>query len=184
MAFDHGHREEHVDDGMIMIQANLDDMSPEWCGHVADLLFEAGANDVFWIPIYMKKGRPGVMLNVLVHSTRLEAMEDIIFAETTSFGLRYTSVACHRLERRFDEVHTPWGTVRVKTGYHGGRLVEYAPEYEDCRRAARNGGVPLKMVYEEARRLWRMKEAGGAERFEPQQAGEDKNPPFGRRNGN
>lgn len=161
MAFDHGHREEHTDDGMLMIQANLDDMSPEWCGHVGELLFAAGANDVFWVPIYMKKGRPGVMLNVLIDGKRLGAMEEIIFAETTSFGLRYMNVTCHRLERRFDTVDTPWGAVRIKVGYHAGRMVEYAPEYEDCRAAAASGGVPLKRVYEEARRLWQENEKAG-----------------------
>jgi uncharacterized protein (DUF111 family) len=148
------HTEEHRDDEMIVIQANIDDMNPEFCSFVTDRLLEGGANDVYWIPIIMKKGRPGMMLNVLMHESKIEQVESIIFAETTTIGLRYMSVACHRLGREFTEVQTRWGTIQVKAAFHKGKMVQYAPEFRECELAAREFGVPLKAVYDEVRRLF------------------------------
>ncbi|TBL73988.1 nickel insertion protein [Paenibacillus thalictri] len=149
MSFDH--RDEHIDDDMLVIQANIDDMNPEFCSPVSDRLFAAGANDVYWIPIIMKKGRPGIMLNVLVQADKLEAMEQVIFTETTTLGLRYMRASCHRLGRAFYNVETPWGPISVKAGFYKGELVQYAPEFKDCERAAQQHGIPLKRVYEEVR---------------------------------
>lgn len=149
------HAEEHRDEGMIVIQANIDDMNPEFVPHVADKLFKAGANDVYWIPIVMKKGRPGFMLNVLAPYDLLEAMEQTIFEETTTIGLRYMPVVCHRLGRKSIEVDTLWGVIRVKAGYYKGQLVQYSPEFQDCERVAESNGVALKQVYDEVRRLFR-----------------------------
>lgn len=153
MEFDH--RTEHVDEDMILLQANLDDMNPEFTTYITDLLLAKGANDVYWIPIIMKKGRPGVMLNVLTDETRLADMEEIVFRETTTLGLRYLRATCHRLGRRFEQVQTRYGTITVKTGYHKGKLVQYAPEYRECEAAATRHGVPLKEVYEEVKRVFR-----------------------------
>jgi pyridinium-3,5-bisthiocarboxylic acid mononucleotide nickel chelatase len=146
------HREEHIDEKMIIIQANIDDMNPEWTSYITDKLFADGANDVYWIPIIMKKGRPGIMLNVLVDEQRLSAMESIIFSETTTLGIRYMHAACHRLAREFVSVDTEWGPITVKVGYHQGKLVQMAPEFKECEQAAKTHQVPLKMVYEEVRR--------------------------------
>lgn len=146
------HRLEHVDENMLVIQANVDDMNPEWCSYVMDRLFEAGANDVYWIPIVMKKGRPGLMLNVLSGADKLGRLEEIIFRETTTLGLRYIRAACHRLSRKFVRVDTPWGAVTVKAGYFKDELVQFAPEYKDCEQAAIQAGIPLKQVYDEVRR--------------------------------
>jgi uncharacterized protein (DUF111 family) len=155
------HPNEHLDADMVVLQANIDDMNPEWCSYVADRLFEAGANDVFWIPIIMKKGRPGVMLNVLVAQEKLAAAERVVFAETTTIGLRYMQVTCHRLSREFVPVETPWGVITVKAGYQDGRLTQFAPEFSECERAAREHGVPLKDVYDEVRRRFGNARAGG-----------------------
>lgn len=152
MAFNH--RDEHVDDGMLLLQANLDDMNPEWCSYITDLLLEAGANDVYWIPIIMKKGRPGVMLNVFVDERKAGDMETVIFAETTTLGLRYMRASCHRLGREFVAVDTRWGTVKVKAGFHQGKMVQFAPEFKECEQLARSHQVPLKLVYDEVRRLF------------------------------
>lgn len=153
MPFDH--REEHVDEEMIIIQANLDDMNPEHCPYVTDKLLEQGANDVYWIPIIMKKGRPGLMLNVLADRDKLTIMEEIIFQQTSTLGLRYFNASCHRLGRRIEAVDTPWGEINVKVGYHKGKQVHFAPEHEDCAQAARHYNVPLQEVYEEVRsRYW------------------------------
>ncbi|OXM87642.1 nickel insertion protein [Paenibacillus rigui] len=146
------HREEHTDENMLLVQANIDDMNPELCSYIGDCLFDAGANDVYWIPIIMKKGRPGVMLNVLLDERELEAVEEIIFRETTTIGLRYLRASCHRLGREFEKVTTPWGDIHVKIGYHRGELVQFAPEFKECEQAAKTHGVPLKLVYDEVRR--------------------------------
>ncbi|MBA2940589.1 DUF111 family protein [Paenibacillus sp. CGMCC 1.16610] len=145
------HREEHVDDGMLLIQANLDDMNPEWVSYIMDKLFDIGANDVYVVPIIMKKGRPGIMLNVLVEAARLSSIEDVIFSETTTLGIRYMHASCHRLGREFEQVDTKWGLLTVKAGYHQGKLVQYAPEFKECERIAKEYQVPLKLVYEEVR---------------------------------
>ncbi|SCW66562.1 hypothetical protein SAMN04487970_102629 [Paenibacillus tianmuensis] len=158
MPFDH--REEHVDDRMLILQANLDDMNPEYCSYVTDLLLEQGANDVYWIPLIMKKGRPGVMLNVLTDDEGAKRMEDVIFRETTTLGLRYLRASCHRLGREFHRVDTPWGPIQVKAGFHQGELVQFAPEFKECEQAAKAHGVPLKQVYDEVRR--RFMERGDA----------------------
>ncbi|MBU7314630.1 nickel insertion protein [Paenibacillus oleatilyticus] len=150
MPFDH--REEHVDDRMLILQANIDDMNPEYCSYVTDLLLEQGANDVYWIPIIMKKGRPGVMLNVLTDDAGAKRMEDVIFRETTTLGLRYLRASCHRLGRELHRVDTPWGSIQVKAGFHQGELVQFAPEFKECEQAAKTHGVPLKQVYDEVRR--------------------------------
>jgi len=149
MAFEHV--DEHLDEQMIMIQANIDDMNPEHCTYVMDLLFEQGANDVIWIPIIMKRGRPGLQLQVLTDQSLLASLESIIFRETTTLGLRYIPATVHRLARAFVKVQTLWGEMNVKTGYHNGKLVQYAPEFKECEQAARAYGVPLKQVYDEVR---------------------------------
>jgi len=155
MTFDH--RSEHRDDGMLLIQANLDDMNPEYVPYVTELLLEKGANDVYWIPILMKKGRPGIMLNVLAEESQLSDLEEIIFRETTTLGLRYIHASCHRLGRSFEEVETRYGSFRVKVGYHRERRVQFAPEYRECEEAARTHQVPLKDIYEEIRRAYALR---------------------------
>ena len=158
------HRNEHVDDRMLVLQANIDDMNPEYTSYITERLFEAGANDVYWIPIIMKKGRPGLMLNVLVSEERLPEMETIVFAETTTLGLRYMRADVHRLGREFVQVETEWGPITVKLGFHRGELVQMAPEFKECEAAAKRYGVPLKRVYEEVRRKYadsRKERSGG-----------------------
>ncbi|RAP76590.1 nickel insertion protein [Paenibacillus montanisoli] len=145
------HKKQHREDGMIMLQTNIDDMNPEFCPYVGERLLEAGAHDVFWIPILMKKGRPGFLLNVLTNSKRLEAMEKIIFEETTTLGMRYIWTECKRLERYWEEVGTPWGAVRVKIGVLDGKVVQAAPEFSDCEAVAKAHQVPIKKVFEMAR---------------------------------
>lgn len=159
--FEHAHAQEHVDDELVLLQANLDDMNPEWTSHVADMLFAAGANDVYWIPIVMKKGRPGVMLNVLASRELADALEVIVFRETTTLGVRRIAASVHRLGRRTVEVRTPWGPVTVKAGFLGGEEVQYAPEFRECAAIAEREGVPLKAVYDEVRRAYHQWKSGG-----------------------
>jgi len=152
VAFDH--REEHMDHNMVLVQANLDDMNPELTSFVSDRLFDVGANDVYWIPIIMKKGRPGIMLNVLVHDERVNAIENVIFSETTTLGIRYIRATCHRLGRQYFDVETRWGIVQVKAGYYQGRMIQYAPEFKQCEAIASEHSVPLKRVYDEVKRVF------------------------------
>ncbi|MFB9760588.1 nickel insertion protein [Ectobacillus funiculus] len=140
---------EHLDDQMIKMEVNLDDVSGEWLGYVMDLLFESGANDVFYTPIYMKKNRPGVLLQLLCSRKKLATMEEILFKETTTLGIRYYPLTVHRLERVFRKVETEWGSVTVKEGILAGQVVQRAPEFEECKQIARLHHVPLKKVYEQ-----------------------------------
>lgn len=138
-----------IEERLGLLETNIDDMNPEFFEHVCERLFEAGALDVFLTPITMKKGRPAVMLSVLTEPAKRAVLEQIIFAETTTLGVRYSDVSRSALQRQSIEVSTPWGEVRVKVG-RSGEQVTLAPEYEDCRRAAQASALPLKRVYEAA----------------------------------
>lgn len=140
---------DHRDDQMMLIQANIDDMNPEFCSYVMDGLFLLGANDVFLQPIIMKKGRPGYIFNVLISRELQVEAERYLFSETTTLGLRYHPVTCHRLQREFADVSTRWGTVHVKLGFLEGKRVQYAPEFVECEAIAKEYGIPLKEVYAE-----------------------------------
>jgi uncharacterized protein (DUF111 family) len=142
------HRDEHIDKDMLKVEVNLDDMSPEWLGFLLDQLLAKGANDVFYIPIYMKKNRPGVLLQLLCSLDKLDEMKSIIFSETTTLGIRYSPISVPRLERRFLKIETPWGAVTVKEGLHNGLVVQAAPEYDDCKRLAEEAKIPLKHVFQ------------------------------------
>lgn len=133
-------------DQVWVLETNLDDLPGQVIGYCFDLLFAAGALDVFTIPIQMKKNRPGVLLTVLAPEANLAALEDILFRETRTFGIRRYPVQRHKLQRAFDKVETPWGAVQVKRGWREGGLVVWSPEYEDCARLAREKGVPLRDV--------------------------------------
>jgi uncharacterized protein (TIGR00299 family) protein len=133
-----------------MIETNLDDITGQLCGYVMDKLFKAGALDVYTTPIQMKKNRPGILLSAIVPEAARPAVEMVLFQETTTFGLRMYKVARKKLERKFAEVSTPYGKVKVKVGWLDGQVRRIAPEYEDCRRIAEEKGVPLRLVYQSA----------------------------------
>ncbi|MGD8192069.1 nickel insertion protein [Brevibacillus ginsengisoli] len=146
----HQHQNEHLDESMVLVQANIDDSTPEWLGYVMEKLFRIGANDVNLLPVTMKKGRQANMLQVLCYQSLLDMVKHTLFTETTTFGLRYFPVTCHRLARRFHTAATPWGEVSVKLGYLSGERVQVAPEYDECAQIAAREGVPLKKVYQAA----------------------------------
>lgn len=138
---------EHIDSEMVKMEVNLDDMPGEWLGYVMDLLFEQGANDVYYTPIYMKKNRPGTLLQLLCSDRKIDEMKNILFRETTTLGIRYYPLSVHRLERVFVTAQTEWGPITVKKGIYGGEVVQWAPEYEECKLVAKAHGIPLKAVY-------------------------------------
>jgi uncharacterized protein (TIGR00299 family) protein len=141
-------------DRVWVLETNLDDLPAEVIGYCYDLLFAAGALDVFSTPIYMKKNRPGVLLAVIAPEALLPALEEILFRETTTFGIRRYPVSRRKLNRRPETVATPWGPVRGKLGWLEGRPPVFAPEYEDCARVAREHGVALREVYMQAQRAY------------------------------
>jgi pyridinium-3,5-bisthiocarboxylic acid mononucleotide nickel chelatase len=141
-------------DTVIRLETNLDDVSPEVLGAAMDKLFAAGALDVWFAPIHMKKNRPGVTLSVLCEVTHVEPMATLIFRETSAFGLRTEQVVRLKLERRFETVVTEFGEVTVKLGLKNGEIVQAAPEFESCRTVSEKNGQPLRLVYEAATRAF------------------------------
>jgi uncharacterized protein (TIGR00299 family) protein len=139
-------------DRVAVLETNIDDMNPEIFDHVMERLLSAGALDVFLTPIAMKKNRPATLLTVLAEPAGREALLEIIFRETTTLGVRCAEMERRCLARESIEVETPWGAVGVKLGRLGDEVVTVAPEYEDCRRVAREHHVPLRLVYEHAQR--------------------------------
>ena len=133
-----------------VLEANLDDMSPLLGGYFMEQALEAGALDVFYTPVQMKKDRPGLMLTVLCPPDRVAALTTLIFEQTTTIGLRFYQARRRVLERSFVTVDTSLGPVRIKLAKLNGRVLNAAPEYDDCQRLAREKAVPLKQVLAEA----------------------------------
>jgi hypothetical protein len=148
-------------DRVWMLETNLDDLPAEVIGYCYELLLAAGAVDVYTTPIFMKKNRPGVLLSVLAPEGALPALEEILFRETTTFGVRRYPVARHKLQRRPCTVTTPWGPVEGKLGWQEGRPPVFSPEYEACARVARQHGVALREVYLQAQRAFAREPTSG-----------------------
>jgi hypothetical protein len=136
-----------VTDEVWQIDANLDDMSPELCGPASDAVFAAGAVDVWWAPITMKKGRPALTLSALVAEAQRDAVVAAILRETTTIGVRFAPRRRIVLARELVEVATRYGAIPVKVARDGADVRNVAPEYEACAAAARAHGVPVKQVF-------------------------------------
>lgn len=134
----------------LVMETNLDDMTPELVGALMDSLLKAGALDVFTTPVQMKKNRPGVLLTVLCEMQKADELKNIIFTESTTLGIRQHPVERTVLGRRIEEVETMYGKIRVKVGTWQGRDITRSPEMDDCIAAARAQGVPVRVVYEAA----------------------------------
>ncbi|MBN1643051.1 MAG: nickel pincer cofactor biosynthesis protein LarC [Anaerolineae bacterium] len=141
-------------DRVVEVECNLDDVTGETLGYTMERLFEAGALDVWFTPIQMKKNRPAVLLSLLAPEDRVDALSMILMRETSTLGVRLFPPA-HRLkaDRRMREVETPWGRVRVKEKWLDGRRLAASPEYEDCARLARVSGESLVTVMGVARQV-------------------------------
>jgi uncharacterized protein (TIGR00299 family) protein len=137
-------------DDVVVLEATIDDMSPQLYEHVLERLLAAGARDAFLVPVVMKKSRPATMLRVLAAPADRERLATIVFAETTTIGLRWVAERRMVLAREEKRVDTPWGPVRVKIAQAPDGTVNVAPEFEDCRRIATERQVPLKMVHQAA----------------------------------
>jgi uncharacterized protein (TIGR00299 family) protein len=139
-------------DEVWILETNLDDLPAEVIGYCYDLLLAAGAVDVFTSPVFMKKNRPGVLLTVLAPEAALPAVEELLFRETTTLGIRRYRVTRDKLHRRPCTVATPWGPVEGKLAWREGQPPAFSPEYESCARIAREHRIPLREVYAEAQR--------------------------------
>ena len=132
---------------MLLIETNIDDMSPELIGYAQERLFDAGAADVWLAPVQMKKNRPGVLLSVICSVEREDAMVEIILRETSTLGVRVRPVTRHEAEREELQFESSLGPAAVKVKRLPGRPPSVAPEYEACARIARERGLPLQEVY-------------------------------------
>ena len=143
--------EEVVADGeghrVTVIEAEMDDMSPQLFGPLLDRLLATGALDAFYTPVQMKKGRPGVLLTVIAERERRTALEELLFAETTTLGVRWQEWDRTVLERQSIPVETEFGSVSVKVGKREGRVYNVQPEFDDCLTLARAASRPVKEVW-------------------------------------
>jgi hypothetical protein len=138
---------------LILLETNIDDMNPELYENLMEQLFAAGALEVYFTPIIMKKSRPGVVISALCEAKDKAAVLHKMFEESTTLGVRIIEVERHCLPREFREIETRWGKVKVKLARTSAGIVTASPEYEDCKRLAREHRVPLRQVYEEAKAL-------------------------------
>ncbi|MGD0277973.1 MAG: nickel pincer cofactor biosynthesis protein LarC [Smithella sp.] len=131
-----------------LVECNIDDMNPELYGWILDALFEKGAYDAYLAPIIMKKSRPAVKISILCGAGELKDIEEILWLQTTTFGLRVAKVRKKMLRRDFSTQLTKYGEVSVKNGYFRGKKIKSKPEYEDCRKLAGEKGVGIKDIYD------------------------------------
>lgn len=129
------------------LECNIDDMNPEFCEYISEKLFKSGASDVFFTSVIMKKGRPGIVLNVICETESADTLKNIIFTESTSLGIRTFPFRKDTLVRKFETIHTTFGEVRIKRSYFEEKEVSAKPEYDDCKKIASDTGIPLKEIY-------------------------------------
>ncbi|TWD95762.1 hypothetical protein FB550_112124 [Neobacillus bataviensis] len=133
-----------------MLEAQLDDMTGEGLGYTMERLLSAGALDVFYTPVYMKKNRPGTLVTVLASIESADRCEEILLVETTTLGVRRSHWSRKILERKFVFADTPYGKIKVKQAFMENRMLHQAPEYEDVARAAREHKVPFQEIFQSA----------------------------------
>lgn len=131
----------------VIVECNIDDMNPEMYDYVMEKLFESGAEDVYLTPIIMKKNRPAVKLSVLCKNKRTDVIENIIFKETTTLGVRKYKVNKELLERKIEIINTKFGDIRVKNAIYNGKILKSKPEYEDCKKIAKENNIEISKVY-------------------------------------
>jgi uncharacterized protein (TIGR00299 family) protein len=149
-----GERAEAAGERIVKIECEIDDMNPQLFGPLMDHLTEAGALDVFYAAVQMKKNRPGTLVTVIAPPARRDAMTAVLFAHSTTIGVRYQDMQRDTLEREIRAIETPVGTIRFKVATRAGRVLNAAPEFEDCARIAAERGLPIKDVQAVATRAW------------------------------
>jgi len=139
-------RELGAESSAIVVEANIDDMNPQIYGHLQDKLLTVGALDVFACPVQMKKNRPGILLSVVAPTELIDEVSDVLFQETTTIGIRYQETQRRVLDREVEQIESEFGTVGVKVSRLRGRIVNFSPEYEECRSLALKHHVPYKWI--------------------------------------
>ncbi len=152
------------EDTSLVIETNIDDMIPQVYDYLIGRLMDQGAQDVYLTPIIMKKGRPAILLSILTDKSKVDAVLDTLFRETTSIGVRIREVGRKKLDREIKEVDTIYGKVRIKVSKRGEEILTATPEYDDCRKVAEEKQVPLKQVIEEAKAIFSRRGAEVAEK--------------------
>jgi len=140
-----------------VLEANLDDMNPQIYGYFLEKALAAGALDVFATPVQMKKNRPGMLVTVLCKPDDETKFHEMLFAETTTLGVRTYTAGRRVLARQWETVRTAFGEVRIKVARLNGHIRQASPEFEDCRKLAEAKNVPLQRVMDEAMRTWSVK---------------------------
>lgn len=143
----------YVHDEALLIETNIDDMNPEFYDYIMDKLFSQGALDVFLTPIQMKKNRPAQMLSIIVYEQNLKEILEVLFSESTTLGVRIKEVKRLKLTQQNFIAETKYGKIKVKVGIFKEDIKTIAPEYQDCQKIAQQYQVPLKEIYEEAKKV-------------------------------
>ena len=146
--------QESEQDEVWVLECNLDDTTPELIGALSEMLFEVGALDVFTVPVWMKKQRPGTLLTVLCKAEKRAKIIDLIFLESTTFGIRERLEKRTILAREFETVTTPYGEVQMKIGKRNGNIVTVSPEFESCRSCAKKANVSIQTVQDAAKKVF------------------------------
>ena len=139
---------------MAVLETQIDDLNPQAIGYIYEILFQAGAVDVFTQAIGMKKSRPGILLTVICPPSQIETCEQVIFQETTTLGIRRQLQQRRILEREIQQIETNYGNVRVKIGRQGDKIINVQPEYEDCARIAKQQGESWLVIQQMALCAW------------------------------
>jgi uncharacterized protein (TIGR00299 family) protein len=139
---------------VLVVESEIDDMNPQLFGPTMDQLYAAGALEVFFIPVQMKKSRPGTLVSVLVAPQKKDAIVDVLFRETTTIGVRFAEWRRECLAREIVSVATPFGDVRIKVARRHGVVVNGQPEFDDCAARAKEHGVATKDVHASAMKAW------------------------------
>jgi uncharacterized protein (TIGR00299 family) protein len=151
----HGERlQKAIEPSVVQIECEIDDMNPQLFGPLMDRLAEAGALDVFYAAVQMKKNRPGTLVTVIVPPDKRDAIAAVLFTHTTTIGVRYQEMRRDTLDRSVVSVDTPVGPLRVKVAGRDGRVLNAAAEFDDCARVATERGMPIKEVQAIAMRAW------------------------------
>ncbi|MCI0523222.1 MAG: nickel pincer cofactor biosynthesis protein LarC [Bacteroidales bacterium] len=137
----------------VIVECNVDDMNPELSEYVSQKLFDAGARDVFFTPVIMKKGRPAFTISVICEEEKISRIREILFTESTTIGLRISHFTKETLHREFEEIETRFGPVVIKKSFFNGRLVSAKPEADRCAEIASGSGIPMKQVLNEINAL-------------------------------
>jgi len=147
--------DDYEQDRVALIQTNIDDMNPQIYDYLFEKLLKKGAFDVWLVPIQMKKNRPAVCLSVLAKKNDVDSLCDVIFSETTTIGVRISEVGRKKLSRQEKAVNTKYGKISVKISKAGKSIKTITPSYDDCRKLAKKLNIPLKEIFEEAKKQTR-----------------------------